>query len=245
MKYIFNTSLSFFFLPKFICLVFSLNISHFLFSESSNLKVTENAFFEIVGAELVSVNFANELSNYVAESILDDFYEADYNPSNKILIQLLNFESTFNDSDFYELNISNLGHVTINIKWDESLPLPVLIEAFTVSFIQSFGFSIFGQPFLEKYPTKAWMLKGITQDIYVSLRPNVSCLYYEKAIIVGFDTVYLDSNFIDNDLHTDAQSFGFYQYVKSQKISRNSRIRIFWNALLGSGTLQSIYRSLD
>ena len=171
----------FYFFKKVICLVFLLSFQQFLFSEPAKLKITENSFFEIVGTDLGSTQFTNELSNYVADSILSDFHQKNYVSSRRILVQLLNTESTFKDSAFYELSVSNLGFVTLNIQWNESLGLPILIEALTVSFIQSYGYSSYGELFLDKYPSKAWMLKGLSQNIYVSLRPHVARILFKET----------------------------------------------------------------
>ena len=120
-----------------------------------------------------------------------------------------------------------------------------MIEALTVSFIQSFGYSIYGEHFLDKYPSKAWILKGLSQNIYVSLRPNVARLFYKQAIIDGFEASDLNANFLAISTPSDAQSFGFYRYIKSNQISRKDRLRIFKNALVGKDSLQAIYRSLQ
>ena len=200
-----------YFLKKGLCIIFLISFSQCLFSEPTKLKIAENAFFEIVGTDLRSTQYTNKLSNYVAESILSDFYQKDYVPSRRILVQLLNTESTFNYRDFYELSVSNLGFVTLNIRWNQSLSLPMMIEALTVSFIQSFGYSSYGEPFLDKYPSKAWMLKGLSQSIYVSLRPHVARLFYEQAIVEGFESSYLDAKFLAISAPSHSQSFGLYR----------------------------------
>lgn len=228
-----------------LCLVFILGFSQCLFSEPKELKITENAFFEIVGTDLRSTQFTNELSNYIADSILSDFHQKDYLPSRRILVQLLNTQSTFNDSDFYELSISDLGFVTLDINCNKSLSLPMMIEALTVSFIQSFGYSSYGERFLHKYPSKAWILKGLSQNIYVSLRPNVARLFYDEAIIDGFETGDLNANFLAISAPSDAQSFGFYRYIKSNLISSKDRLRILQDTLLGKDPLLAIYRAFN
>ena len=235
--------LYFYFLKKVLCLVFLLGFSQCLFSQPAKLKITENDFFEIVGTDLVSTQFVNELSNYVADSILRDFNKRDYVPSRKILVKLFNKKNSLNDDHYYELSISDLGFVTINIYINESLGMPKLIEAMTVSFIQSFGYSIYGRVFLEKYPSKAWILKGLSQNIYVSLRPYVSRIYYEQAIIDGFNAIDCNARFLALSAPSDVQSFGLYRYIKSNQISRKESLRIIKNALLGEDVLPAIYRS--
>ena len=78
---------------------------------------------------------------------LSDFNQKDYVSPRRILVQLLNTKSTLNESDFYKVSVSNLGD-TLNIHWNESLGLPILIEALTVSFIQSYGYSVMASFFL-------------------------------------------------------------------------------------------------
>ena len=179
----------------------------------------------------------------MADSILRDFNKRDYVPSRKILVKLFNKKNSLNDDHYYELSISDLGFVTINIYINESLGMPKLIEAMTVSFIQSFGYSIYGRVFLEKYPSKAWILKGLSQNIYVSLRPYVSRIYYEQAIIDGFNAIDCNARFLALSAPSDVQSFGLYRYIKSNQISRKESLRIIKNALLGEDVLPAIYRS--
>ena len=237
--------LHFYFLRKVLCLVFLIGFSHSLFSEPNEIKITENAFFQIVGTDLGSTQYANELSNYVADSILSDFYQKNYRPSRRILVQLLSNKSALNDSDFYELSVSNLGFVTLNINWNGYLRLPIMIEALTVSFIQSFGYSSYGQLFLNKYPSKAWIIKGLSQNIYVSLRPNVARLFYKQAIIDGFEADDLNTNLLAINAPSDAKSFGFYRFIKSNLISRNDRLRILKTALVGKDSLKTICRAFN
>ena len=237
------SNLNFYFYKKVLCLFFFCTFFQILLFAEKELEITENTFFEIVGTDLESTQYVNELSNYVAKSILSDLYLSDYLPARRILVQLLNTENGFRDTKFYELSISDLGFLTVNIQWNESLQLPMLIEALTVSFIQSFGYSIYGDVFLDKYPSKAWLLKGLSSDIYIKLRPNVIRVFYKQAIIDGFEPVHLNGRIFDTSVPSDAQSFGFYRYTKSNLISRKDRIRILQDALLGKDFDHSIYSS--
>lgn len=240
---IYNSHLYFF--KKVACIVLIFCFSKLLFAEQTELKITENSFFEIVGSDLESNQFTNELSNYVAESILSDFYQEDYLPSRRILVQLLNAESIFNDNDFYDLNVSNLGFVTLNINWNESLDLALMIEALTVSFIQSFGYSSYGKMFLQKYPSKAWLLKGLSTSIYISLRPYVARLFYKQAMNEGLTEANLNAKFLDISVPSDSQAFGFYRYIKSKQISHKDRLRIIGNAIVGKDSLIAIYATIN
>ena len=233
----------FYFLRKGISLGLLLCVSQFLFSHSAQLKVSENSFFEIVGKDIQSTQFVSKLSYYVAESILNDLSEEDYSTSRKILVQLLNKEAFPEDSGYYKLSISDLGFVTLSISWDESLCLPILIESLVVSFIQSFGYATYGELFFEKYPSKAWILKGFSQQIYISLRPNVIRLLYEQAILEGFDTNLFNANFFHVSAPTHAQSFALYRLIISNQIPREDRLKILKYALVGKDVLPDICRS--
>ena len=232
-----------YFLRKAISLGFLLSVSQFLFSQSAELKVSENSFFEIAGTDIQSTQFVNKLSYYVAESILNDFSEEDYSPSRKILVQLLNKEAFSDDSGYYKLSISDLGFVTLSISWDESLSLPSLIESLVISFIQSFGYATYGELFFEKYPSKAWILKGLSQQIYISLRPNVIRLLYQQAILEGFKPDVFDAKFSHFSAPTQAQSFALYRFILSNQISRNDRLKILKYALVGKDVLPDICHS--
>lgn len=227
-------------LLKTLYLGFLLSFSQLLFSEPTELKVTENSFFEIVGTDIQSTQFANELSDYVAESILKEFAEDDYLPTRKILVQLLNKDTAFSEDKSYKLNISDLGFVTLNVAWDESLSLPKMIEALVVSFVQSLGYANYGHLFLDECPSKAWLLKGLSQNIYLSLRPSVSRLFYEKAILDGFDPNHLKAKLSDMSVPSEAQSFALYRLINSYPISREDRLKIYKQSLLGKDSSQLI-----
>jgi len=227
-------------LLKTLYLGFLLSFSQLLFSEPTELKITENSFFEIVGTDIQSTQFANELSDYVAESILKEFAEDDYFPTRKILVQLLNKDTAFSEGESYKLNISDLGFVTLNVAWDESLSLPKMIEALVVSFLQSLGYANYGHLFLDECPSKAWLLKGLSQNIYLSLRPSVSRLFYEKAILDGFDPNHLKAKLSDMSVPSEAQSFALYRLINSYPISRVDRLKIYKQSLLGKDSSQLI-----
>ena len=216
-----------------------------LYSETVKLKVTENPFFEIIGADVQSTQFTNQLSHYVAKSVLKDFSEEDYWPSRKILVQLTADETAFAGGEYYKLHISELGFVTLSIHWNQYLSLPMAIEALVVSFIQSYGYASFGERFLEASPSKAWMLKGSSHHIYVSLKPSVGRLFYEQAISEGFEPNDFNAKLSDFNSPTAAQAFGMYRFIKSNQISRKDRFSIFKQALLGEDVLQGIYHSLQ
>ena len=227
-------------LLKTLYLGFLLSFSQLLFSEPTELKITENSFFEIVGTNIQSTQFANELSDYVAEFILKEFAEDDYLPTRKILVQLLNKDTAFSEDKSYKLNISDLGFVTLNVAWDESLSLPKMIEALVVSFLQSLGYANYGHLFLDECPSKAWLLKGLSQNIYLSLRPSVSRLFYEKAILDGFDPNHLKAKLSDMSVPSEAQSFALYRLINSYPISRVDRLKIYKQSLLGKDSSQLI-----
>lgn len=227
-------------LLKTLYLGFLLSFSQLLFSEPTELKITENSFFEIVGTDIQSTQFANELSDYVAEFILKEFAEDDYLPTRKILVQLLNKDTAFSEDKSYKLNISDLGFVTLNVAWDESLSLPKMIEALVVSFVQSLGYANYGHLFLDECPSKAWLLKGLSQNIYLSLRPSVSRLFYEKAILDGFDPNHLKAKLSDMSVPSEAQSFALYRLINSYPISREDRLKIYKQSLLGKDSSQLI-----
>ena len=221
------------FLWKGFFLVLSLIISKFLFSLPKELEITDNSFFEIVGSDVRSTQFANKLSNYVAESILRNFAQEDYIPTRKILVQLLNKDTFFNTGEHYSLSTSKLGFATLNLAWNESLSMQKFIEALVFSFVNSFGYSNHGSMFIDECPSKAWLLKGLSQDIYLSLRPRASRLFYQEAIHDGFDQNHLNAKLSDNSVPTDAQSFAIFRFINSDYVSREDRLKLLNQGLLG------------
>ena len=104
----------FYSLGKIFCLACLLSLLQPLFSEQRDLVVSENSFFEIVGSDIKSSHFINELSEYVAESILLELSQEDYLPPRKVLVQLLSNEAEPSGISSYDLNISDLGPFTLS-----------------------------------------------------------------------------------------------------------------------------------
>lgn len=230
----------FYSLGKIFCLACLLSLLQPLFSEQRDLVVSENSFFEIVGSDIKSSHFINELSEYVAESILLELSQEDYLPPRKVLVQILSNEAEPSGISSYDLNISDLGFITLNLSWNESLSLTETIEALVVSFLQMFGYYNYGDLFLEKSPSNAWLFKGLSNHIYVSLRPNVLRVLYQQAVIEGLDLDCLSAKIADLNCPSDAQSFGFYRFIKSSHVSTKDRLKIFKYALLGENVLKKM-----
>lgn len=218
--------------------------SQALFSDPVELRVSENSYFEIVGSDIASIHYVNELSGFVGEALLKEFAEENYLFSRKVLVQLLNDETLLGDTGFYDLTVSNLGLVTLSVSWNDALSLPNMIEALVVSFLQSYGYASYGELFLEKYPSKAWILKGLSHHIYASLRPNVRRLLYEQAILEGFEGDDLNKEIKDLTSPSSAQSFVFYRFIKSSYFKREARLGIINRALIGSDVLPFVSRFL-
>jgi hypothetical protein len=83
-------------------------------------------------------------------------------------------------------------------------------------------------------------LKGLSQNIYLSLRPSVSRLFYEKAILDGFDPNHLKAKLSDMSVPSEAQSFALYRLINSYPISREDRLKIYKQSLLGKDSSQLI-----
>ena len=156
---------------KHIVLIFLIFCSFSLYSEVNDLRISENHYFEIVGSDAKSTHYINQLSNYVANYILGDFNENNYFPPRKVLIILSERDDAIEADKHYQCNMSGLGFVTLEIFWSKTLTLPITIEALVLSFLQSYCYATYGHEFLEKITTNAWMLDGLSNNIYLSLRP--------------------------------------------------------------------------
>ncbi len=230
----------------------------------NDLAYSANRYFDIVGNETRSVLYIQQLSEFVSEKVLSELDESDFTLTRKILVQLYPFSDSANTSSDslkvmhppYTLSISDLGFVTASFNWNESLDLYSCIEGIVASFIQAYGYATYGNIFLELCPSKSWYIQGISADIYLSLRPKVSRLFYEKAASLPIEEVlsYRGSfklpssaliNITDSKILVNPKSHVWYQWIKEMPLNPNLRRNVYNKAIRGEDSLGYLWNALD
>ena len=136
----------------FKCVLLLLFFQVHLIASETSVFTSENKYFEIIGSDLKSVSFINDLSLFVADTIQSELSDAFDDPPRKVLIRLRKFKDIID----YKCTISDQGYITLNFNWVDSLKLEHAIEGLTFAFLQSYCFSNFGNRFLDQSIYKAW-----------------------------------------------------------------------------------------
>lgn len=211
----------------------------------SDLIVSENRYFEIVGHDARSVAYVAQLSSFIAGSVLDELADVDYSNPRTVLIQL-DKAATGKSNQAYQLKISQLGFVTVSIQWDEKLELYSLIESLVVGFIQAYGYASYGDAYLERSPAKAWIIHALASTAYLQLRPKLARSFYFEAETVSFDFQLFEAELgqVLPSHRISEQSFALYRWIKKQAIRAEEKQRVFRSALLGTSSAESLFERI-
>ncbi|MAH40027.1 MAG: hypothetical protein CML08_01320 [Puniceicoccaceae bacterium] len=228
----------------FICLALipALSASEW---KPSDLIVSENRYFEIVGHDAPSVAYVAQLSSFIAGSVLNELADVDYSNPRTVLI-LLDEAGTDESNLSYQVKISQLGFVNVSIQWDQKLELYSLMESLVVGFIQAYGYASFGNAYLEGSPAKAWIIHALASTAYLQLRPKLARSFYFEAEAVSFDFQLFEAE-LGQALpshHISEQSFALYRWINKQPLSADEKQCIFRSALLGTSSAESLFKRI-
>lgn len=210
-------------------------------SKQSDLIVSENRYFEIVGRDARSVAYAAQLSSFIAESILDELSDSSYINPRTVLVQL-NKAGISEGSEAYRVEISQLGFVTLSIQWDGELDLYATIESLVAGFIQAYGYASYGDAYLVRSPAKAWIIQALASTAYAQLRPKMARSFYVQAARATFDFELFDARLGSAiaPYPIPAQSFALYRWIQKQPLRAADKQRIIRSALLGTSHAESL-----
>lgn len=217
--------------------VFALSTSEWA---ASDLIVSENRHFQIVGRDAPSVAYISQLSSFIAESVLVELADPRYDNSRTVLVQLN--EVSPGGTQAYSVQISQLGFVTLSIYWQDKLDLYSTIEGLVCGFIQAYGYASYGALYSVPVPANAWIIQALASNAYVQLRPKMARSFYLEAEGAPFNFLLFEGRF-GNSLESHpmaAQSFALYRWMKKQSLSAGNKQKIIRSALQGIGSLENL-----
>ena len=176
-------------------LLLSFTFQVLLASSEMKLVTSENDYFEIIGTDLKSVSFLNDLSAFTASVIQNELSFSFNDPPRKVLVRLREFY----DVESYSCPISEDGSITLNFNWNESLSLEQAIEGITIAFIQSYCFSNFGNQFLDQTIYKAWSIQCLSALVEIRLRPKTEKLFWPDSETNTLSVEFFDHSFFSSN----------------------------------------------
>ena len=215
-----------------------------LLPASENKSYTaENAYFEIIGGDLNSVNYINNLSAFTAEIIQRELSDTFNDPPRKVLVRL----RTFDDINDYTCPISDTGHITLNFDWTHSLRLEQAIEGLTLAFIQSYCFSNFGTRYLNQTIYKEWCIRSLSTLVEMRLRPRLEAPLLSRASNALSEDFFLTSFIEKKNTRvkklSKASALLFWKTIKSEGFNAEERRTLLLNAFNGVNILPILNRA--
>ncbi len=198
------------------------------------LRIASNEYFEVVGLDLRSVSYVNELSRFtveIAERYLDREGLAFPTP---ILISLRPDEHADFEGDS-RLRLAERGSVQLDVRWEDSMTLErscqVICEALLVQYaVYNYGFEAVSR-------LRAWPVSALSHDVYFSLRPSnlIELLNRSRENEVPLLTAVLESSQADMGAAGAGSAFGYWllQAMKGSSLPRITVRRLFQQAVAG------------
>ena len=207
-----------------------------LASSETKLVTSENDYFEIIGTDLKSVSFLNDLSVFTASVIQNELSFSFKDPPRKVLVRLREFD----DVDFYSCPISEDGSITLNFNWNESLSLEHAIEGITIAFIQSYCFSNFGNQFLDQTIYKAWSIQCLSALVEIRLRPKTEKLFWSDSETNTLSVEFFDHSFFSSDRVVKKNAFLIWEIIKASSFSKKEKRVLFLKSFQGMNVLEAL-----
>ena len=224
--------------------LFALTILYFqvhIASSETKLVTSENDYFEIIGSDLKSVSFLNDLSVFTASVIQNELSFSFNDPPRKVLVRLREFD----DVDSYICPISEDGSITLNFNWNDSLSLNKAIEGLTIAFIQSYCFSNYGNQFLDQTIYKAWSIECLSALVEIRLRPKTEKLYWSGIEANALSVEFFDHQFFSTNKVSKKNAFLIWKVIKTSRLSKKERRAILFKSFQGLnalGTLNEVFQ---
>ena len=207
-----------------------------LASSETKLVTSENDYFEIIGTDLKSVSFLNDLSVFTASVIQNELSFSFKDPPRKVLVRLREFD----DVDSYSCPISEDGSITLNFNWNESLSLEQAIEGITIAFIQSYCFSNFGNQYLDQTIYKAWSIQCLSALVEIRLRPKTEKLFWSDSETNTLSVEFFDHSFFSSDRVDKKNAFLIWEIIKASPFSKKEKRGLFFKSFQGMNVLETL-----
>jgi len=138
---------------------------------SEQLVSADNGHFKIVSLDSRSARVINELSQLIIEQVQPylNLQQPKFWPRIRVALrpqQHVDFEGD------YCIKVASAGLVTLDLKWDQGLPLTTACAALTDAYLQCYTLRNFGPSALEQM--SRWPARSLAIAAYLKLRPAES-----------------------------------------------------------------------
>lgn len=151
---------------------------------SDELRTIENDYFAIVGEDLQSVYYAEELSQYVVQATKNYLGNSDLRFAQRILVNLRPSEYVDFNTPF-RVSVHSGGFVTLDFNWSKQLSLQECIRGISEALLTRYVFYEHGPDAVRSM--KQWPVSAVSTATYLRLRP---AMWGELAATLQFEEVH-------------------------------------------------------
>ncbi len=143
-----------------------------------SLRNMGNSHFEIVGLDVRSVSFVNELSAFAIQ-IADRYLDRRGMTFPRPILVSLRPEAHAPFEGDYRIRIEERGSVELDIRWEESTTLEGTCRALSEALLVQYA--VYNHGLGGAANLRAWPVEALAQEIYIALRPAYFIDLVEQA----------------------------------------------------------------
>ncbi|MFT5837457.1 MAG: hypothetical protein ACI9ZV_000962 [Candidatus Azotimanducaceae bacterium] len=208
------------------------------------LRSASNEHFEVIGFDLRSVSYINELSLFtvqIAERYLKREGLAYPTP---ILISLRPEEHVDFEGD-YRIRLAEPGSVQLDIRWEDSMTLERSCQLISEALLAQYA--VYNHGFEAASRLRAWPVVALSRDVYFTLRPAnfIELLNRTRKSELPSLTVVLEPS--QADAAHEEVTFGYWllQAMKSGALERSAVSGLFEQAVAGIDIEEALTSALQ
>ena len=158
-------------MPRHICalIVFSLLVAS-LHGQDQPQRIysAENAHFEIISNDPISLSWMQRLSAVIASDLIQLTGFHDSAIQRKIIVELQPTDSSHSGSD-YQIKLDPRGYYRLQLMWSEHVTIELTLQALCDVFLQPYRYNKFG--LRQSHAVTYWLQTALQQWLYIRRFP--------------------------------------------------------------------------
>ena len=136
----------------------------------SKLRTVRNNYFEVVGLDLRSVTYVNELSAFAVQ-IAQRYLEREGMAFPQPILISLRPEAHVDFEGDYRIRVRERNSVQLDLRWEESMTLPLATRTIAEALLLQYSIFNFGTEASKSI--RAWPIEALSAEVYYGLRPGI------------------------------------------------------------------------
>ncbi|MDQ8195737.1 hypothetical protein QEH59_14995 [Coraliomargarita sp. SDUM461004] len=192
-----------------------------------------NNHFEVIGMDLRSISYVNELSAYAVQ-IAQRYLDREGLAFPRTILISLRPEGSVDFEGDYRIQVAERSSVLLDLRWESSMTLEVACRAITEALLLQYALYNYGKE--AAFNLRTWAVAALAGEVYYALRPAqfVELLQRSRANPDLLLSPLLESALRERDSSIEETSaYWIISAMKSSRLERPVIRSLFQQALAG------------